>query len=96
MGPPGREFGDIIAGELLQQRFRARPLEFDLPHVGDIKQPGLRPHRLVLVDDAAVLHRHVPAAERDHFRAEFPVGVVERCGFEGFFSHRGSMNETKG
>jgi hypothetical protein len=36
----------------------------------------------MLVDDAAVLHRHVPAGELDHLGAEAPMDVVERGFFE--------------
>src|SRR5256885_12662458 len=36
------------------------------------------PHRLVFIDDATVLHRHDPIAERDHLRAEPHMLVVER------------------
>ena len=40
--------------------------DLDLAHVADVEEPGARAHRHVLVDDAGVLDRHVPAAERDH------------------------------
>jgi hypothetical protein len=47
------------------------------PHVREVEEPGLRAHGPDLVEDRAVLHRHVPAAELDHLRAERDVEIVE-------------------
>ena len=41
--------------------------DLDLAHVADVEDPGAGPHRRVFVRQAAVLDRHVPAAERNHF-----------------------------
>ena len=49
----------------------------ELAHVRDVEEAGRRAHGLVLVDDARVLHRHLPAGERDDPRAGFHVLVVE-------------------
>ncbi len=40
--------------------------------------PQSVPHSQVLGDDACVLHRHLPARERDHARAERDVAIVKR------------------
>ena len=56
----------IIAGHL------------DLAHVADVEQAGAGPHGQVLVGDAGILHRHVPAAVRHHPGAKRDVACVER------------------
>ncbi|MNT48408.1 hypothetical protein D3C72_1851890 [compost metagenome] len=38
----------------------------ELAHVRDVEEADGLADRLVLLDDARVLHRHVPAAERHH------------------------------
>jgi hypothetical protein len=54
---------------------RSRQLE--LAHVRDVEDPSRPPHSLVLLDDAAVLHWHREARERDHAAVEGDVLVVE-------------------
>ena len=43
----------------------------------DVEEAGLRPHGLVLVEDAAELHRQLPAAEIDHLAAELLFELVQ-------------------
>ena len=40
--------------------------------------PAERAHGVVLLDDARVLDRHLPAGERHHARAESQVLLVQR------------------
>ena len=54
------------------------------PHVADVEQAGLGAHRQVLVDDARVLHRHVPSAKRHHARAMSAMPGVQRRFLELF------------
>ena len=61
----------------------------ELAHVADVEDPRRVPHRLVLVDDARVLHGHGPAGERDHPAAERDVLFVEGAVAEGRLGHRG-------
>ena len=63
---------------MLEEVQRLAPDDLDLAHVADVEQPGARPHRHVLVDDAGVLDRHVPAGELDHAGAGLAMRVVER------------------
>ena len=49
-----------------------------LAHVRNIEDADVVSHRLVLIHDARVLHRHDPIAERDHLRAEPHMLLVER------------------
>ena len=57
----------------------------NLAHVADIEQPGARPHRHVLVDDAGVFDWHVPAAKFDHPGTGRAMTRVER----GFLQRSG-------
>ena len=52
------------------------------PMWDDVEEPGARAHRHVLVGDAGVFDRHVPAAELDHAGAVRAVPRVERCLFQ--------------
>ena len=74
----GRELVDVVRERRLQEVAGARPFDLELAHVRDVEHAGVGPHGAVLVDDAGVLHRHLPARERDHLRAELDVPVVER------------------
>ena len=56
---------------------RRRALDLDLAHVRDVEDAGVGPHRPVLGDHALVLHRHLPAGERDEPPAGLDVLVVE-------------------
>ena len=58
-----------------------RPANLDLAHVADIEQSDRRPHGVVLVDNARVLDRHVPAAEIDHFGLASGVHFEQRRPF---------------
>ena len=60
----------------------ALPLDLDLPHVGDVEQPGGVAHRQMLFDHPAVLDRHLPAAEFHHPAAEFFVDFIQRRLFQ--------------
>ena len=53
------------------------------------KMPAACAHGLVLVDDARVLHGHLPAGEGDDAAAEGDVLGVERGAAKGGLGHRG-------
>ncbi len=74
----GLELVDVVRERALQEVARARPFDLELAHVRHVEDTRVRPHRAVLRDDALVLHRHLPARERHHARAELDVPVVER------------------
>jgi hypothetical protein len=46
--------------------------------VGNVEGSAVLSHSQVLRDDAFVLHRHLPAREGDHARAERDVAIVQR------------------
>ncbi len=75
---PGRQPGDVVRGQRLQERQRFRPRDPQLAHVAHVEEPGLLPHREVLRDHPGELHRHLPAGERNEPAAEFGVEAVER------------------
>src|SRR2546423_4791796 len=83
------ELVDVIREHLVQPRACSGPGRLQLPHVRDVENAHVFPDRLVLVDNAAVLHRHDPVAERDHLRAEPHMLLVEWRLFWRGFSHGG-------
>ena len=68
----------VVGRDVLDRLERVGAGDLDLPHVGDVEQPGPRAHGHVLVGDAGVLDRHVPAAELDHAGAVGAMPRVER------------------
>ena len=76
----------------LNGRQRVLAGDFNLAHVADVEQAGAGPDRHVLVGDARVLDRHVPAAERHHLRARGAMPGVERRFLQGSVDG-GSMTE---
>jgi hypothetical protein len=59
------------------QEYKALP-DTERQHVGDVEQAASGANGVVFLDLRAVVDRHVPAAEVDHFGAEFAVGGIER------------------
>ena len=78
VGLPDDQFRGVIAGDVLDQRQRLRPADFNFAHVADVKQPGSRARGHMLGHDARILHGHVPAAKIDHFGFEAAVYAVQR------------------
>ena len=70
---------------------RFRPADFDLAHVADIEKAHGCAHGLVLVDDAGILHGHVPAAEIHHLGAQRAMDGIQRS-----FQQRGFGHEESG
>ena len=87
------ELVDVVGEHRLQQVARGRPLDLELAHVRDVEDAGIRAHRLVLLDHALVLDRHLPSGKRDHARAERNVTVVKRRPPERL--HRGDANPRR-
>ena len=54
----------VGADQPLQQRLRIRAAGLDLAHVGDVEHPRGLPDGQMLLADARVLDRHLPAGER--------------------------------
>ena len=73
-----RETPGVIAGQRLNRGQGIPPRQLDLSHVADVEQAAARAHRLVLVENALVLHRHIPAGEIDHPAAMGAMGSPAR------------------
>ena len=54
------------------------PAQLDLAHVAHVEEAAALAHGAMLVERAAVRHRHVPAGELDDARAERAMALVER------------------
>src|SRR6185503_13851427 len=97
---PDLERGDVVGGEALERRERAGPLDLELAHVTDVEAAHRGANSPVLLDDAAVLHRHLPATERDHARAGLDVRREERRalqrGVHGSLSRPSTPGTVKG
>ncbi len=57
---------------------RAVARDLELAHVRDVEDAGARAHGAVLLGDADVVDRHLPAGERHHAGAELDVAGVQR------------------
>ena len=79
---PHLEPRGVVARDLLHGGERITSRDLDLTHVADVEQAGAGSHRHVLLGDPRVFERHLPSAERDHFRAGSAVAGVERGLFE--------------
>ena len=67
---PRRQFADVVGEGLIEKGRGPRAADLDLAHVGNVEQAGRLPHSQVLVGNAGVLHRHLPAAELNQFSAQ--------------------------
>src|SRR5262249_46892735 len=75
---PDLERGDVVRRQPLERALGLRTAELELAHVAHVEAPDRAPDRPVLLHDARVLDRHVPAAEPDHTAAGADVRRVER------------------
>ena len=69
--------GGVIGEDTLDQRQSVLPAERKPAHVADVEQPRPRSNRLMLVNNARILHRHVPTREIDHAGAMSDMPVVK-------------------
>jgi hypothetical protein len=77
-----RERGRVVGGQPLHRGEGADAADFKLAHVADVEEADGRAHTAVLLDDAGVLHGHVPAAEGNHLRAGRDVYCVQGSALE--------------
>ena len=68
-----------------------RPADNQLSHVRNVEDADVVSHGLMFLDDACVLHRHEPSAERNDFRAAPHMLVVKRRRFSRGFTHGGKL-----
>ena len=63
---PDLQLRRVVARDALHGGQRVLAGDLDLAHVADVEQAGACAHRHVLLGDAGVLERHLPAAEGHH------------------------------
>ena len=63
--------------EMAEDSRRVGPCELQPPHVRNVEQPGGFADGVMLVHDAGVLHRHLPAAELNDAAVVRGVPVIE-------------------
>ena len=84
---PYIQFVDVI-GQHGVQPGRGRIAGYrELPHVGDVKDAAGFAHCFVFVQNAGVLHRHIPAGKRNHSGSQFNVFSCQGGGFDVCISH---------
>lgn len=81
------QFIDVIGQHGVQPCSRCGAGHRELAHVGDVKDAAGFAHGFVFVQDAGVLHRHVPAGEGNHSGSQFNVLGCQRGGFDVGISH---------
>ncbi|MNI54196.1 hypothetical protein D3C73_1090830 [compost metagenome] len=69
---------DVVGQQMLEPGLGLCAADIDHGHVGDIKNPAIAAHLMVLLDLRAVMQRHVPTAKIDHLRAQREVKVIQR------------------
>ena len=89
--PADRELGQIPDERVVERSPGLRAGEEDLPHVGQVEQPGTRADGLVLGGLAAVAQRHQIAGELGDGGAEVLVDLVEWCLLGVRNGHRGRL-----
>ncbi len=73
----------VVGEDPLEELLRLRPGRLDLAHVRDVEQAGARADVHVLLADALVLDRHLPAGERNEPCVGGLMTLVERRASEG-------------
>ena len=73
-----RDALQIVREQALQRIECAEPEHPELAHVADVEDARGLPYSLVLVDDAGVLHRHLPSRERHHSSPQGEMLLVQR------------------
>ena len=77
--PARTDPAEVVGERPLEHRHRARPGDPHRPEVRHVEHDRVLPARPVLLEHAAVLDRHVPAAELGQARVEGAVLGVERA-----------------
>ena len=75
---------DIVGEYMVDKALRILAADEHLSHVGDIEHPDILADRVVLVNDALVLDRHVITGKRAHLSIEGNVLPVQTSLFQLF------------
>jgi len=82
----------IISQHGIEPVARAISRDDELPHMRNIEHSDGVSDGLMFIHNAAVLHRHEPAAEWDHSRTEPHVFLVKRRFFLGSAAHAAKLD----
>ena len=69
----------VVGQDALQEGNCPRARDHETAHVADVEQAGVSPCRQMLLENAAVLDRHLETAELLHAGARVNVPVVQDC-----------------
>ena len=84
---PSESFATSFGVSRWRHASASGPVDVELAHVRDVEEADPLADGPVLLEDAGVLDRHLPAAEVDQLRAELAVQVVEgRAAQRGLWS----------
>ena len=74
----------VIIGEESTDEIRSSlSPEIEIPHMGNIEDPGVLPYSNMLPANGGILHRHLPAGKFHHAAAQVPVVIVECSSLHG-------------
>src|SRR5437763_16929756 len=76
--PAGPDAIKIIGQALVDESLRSRPAHIDIAQMTDVEDTNGVAYGEVLLDDAGVLDRHLPAADLRQLRPERRVSIMER------------------
>ena len=77
----GDQFGDVVAGDVLQKSQGVRSFHGEFAHVGNVKEASGLAHGMVLLHQSGVLDGHFVARKRNHFGAHSAMYVGKGGGF---------------
>jgi hypothetical protein len=72
-----RERRNVVGGDSLEDVEGVWTPKLKLAHVADVEETDSAPDRSMLFENACILHRHLPPAERDESSAEPDVRLKE-------------------
>ena len=75
---PNFQLRRVVGANPIHQFESLRTANHQLAHVADVEYADARADGLVLVKNAFVLHRHIPAAKINHFGPKLAVHGIER------------------
>ena len=77
----GLQRADVIQRQVLDCGLSPRTAYLDFTHVADVEESSVRPHRLMLLNDATIGDGHLPATKLDQACSELAVYGVEGSPF---------------
>jgi len=76
------ELADVVGQQAVEPLCGGRATDEELPHVGDVENANLLAHGVMLIDDRAVLDRHIPSGKGNEACAKGNVGAFQRGMFQ--------------